>query len=99
NREAIARYGLQVGDVQDVIETAIGGMPLSTSVEGRERYSIRMRYARELRGDAESLRQILVPTPSGAQVPLSLLADVNVTTGAPMINSENGLLRSIVFLN
>jgi len=99
NREAIARYGLQVGDVQDVIETAIGGMPLSTSVEGRERYSIRMRYARELRGDAESLRQILVPTPAGAQIPLSLLADVNVTTGAPMINSENGLLRSIVFLN
>ncbi len=98
-REAIARYGLQVGDVLDVIETAIGGMTLSTSVEGRERYAIRMRYARELRGDAESLRQILVPTMTGAQIPLSQLADVTVTSGAPMINSENGLLRSIVFLN
>jgi len=99
NREAIARYGLQVGDVQDVIETAIGGMTLSTSVEGRERYPIRMRYARELRGDAESLKQMLVPTMAGAQIPLGQLADIQVTTGAPMINSENGLLRSIVFLN
>jgi Cu(I)/Ag(I) efflux system membrane protein CusA/SilA len=99
NREAIARYGLQVGDVQDVIETAIGGMTLSTSVEGRERYPVRMRYARELRSDAEGIRQLLVPTMTGAQIPLSQLADVNVTSGAPMINSENGLLRSIVFLN
>lgn len=99
NREAIARYGLQVGDVQDVIETAIGGMTLSTTVEGRERYPIRMRFARELRGDAESLRQILVPAPTGAQIPLSQLADVSLSSGAPMIDSENGLLRSIVFLN
>lgn len=99
DRGAIARYGLRVGDVQDVIETAIGGMTLSTTVEGRERYAVRMRYARELRGDAEGLRQLLVPTPTGAQIPLSQLADVRVTSGAPMINSENGLLRSIVFLN
>lgn len=99
DREAIARYGLQVGDVQEVIETAIGGMPLSTAVEGRERYAIRMRFARELRGDVESLKQLLVPAPAGVQIPLGQLAHVSVTTGAPMINSENGLLRSIVFLN
>ncbi|MNX63218.1 Cation efflux system protein CusA [compost metagenome] len=99
DREAIARYGLQVGDVQDVIETAVGGMNLTTSVEGRERFPVRVRYARELRADPESLASILVPTPAGAQIPLSQLADVRVTTGAPMINSENGLLRSIVFLN
>ncbi len=98
-REAIARYGLQIGDVQDVIETAVGGMNLTTTVEGRERFPVRVRYARELRGDPESLQRILVPTPSGVQVPLSQLADVRVTQGAPMINSENGLLRSIVFLN
>lgn len=99
NREAIARYGLQVSDVQDVIETAIGGMNLTTTVEGRQRFPVRVRYARDFRGDAGQLEQVLVPTPGGAQIPLSLLAEVRETAGPPMISSENSLLRSIVFLN
>lgn len=99
NREAIARYGLQVSDVQDVIESAIGGVNLTTTVEGRQRFPVRVRYAPDFRGDPGQLSQVLVPTPRGAQVPLSLLANVSETMGAPMINSENGLLRSVVYLN
>ncbi|HEY9854414.1 MAG TPA: CusA/CzcA family heavy metal efflux RND transporter [Stenomitos sp.] len=99
NREAIARYGLQIGDVQDVIETAIGGMPLTKTVEGRERFPVRVRYARDFRADPASLDRVLVSTPLGPQVPLSQLASVRMTMGPPMINSENSLLRSIVFLN
>ncbi|WP_136525334.1 efflux RND transporter permease subunit [Geomonas ferrireducens] len=99
DREAAARYGVQVGDIQEVISTALGGEMLSTSVEGRNRFPIRLRYMRELRSDIPSIQRILVSGMEGSQVPLSLVTKLKVSTGAPEINSEGGLLRSIVFLN
>src|SRR5205823_2571503 len=89
-REAAARYGLTAGDVNDVIETAIGGKTISTTVEGRERYPISVRYARDYREDLDALKRVLVPTPSGAQVPISSLADISYHTGPPSIRNENG---------
>ena len=76
DRDAIARYGLTVGDVQDVLEVALGGMPLTTTVEGLERYSINLRYDRDFRENLEALREIIVPTPTGAQIPLGQLATI-----------------------
>ncbi|KIE43961.1 efflux RND transporter permease subunit [Geobacter anodireducens] len=99
DREAAARYGVNVGDIQDVIETALGGEMLSTSVEGRNRFPIRIRYMRDYRDNIPAIQRILVGGMEGAQVPLSLVTKLKVTTGAPEINSEGGLLRSIVFLN
>ena len=95
-RDEIARYGLTVGDVQDVIESAIGGMAVTQTVEGRERYTVSVRYARELRDDADALKRVLVPTPSGAQIPLAELADIHFSTGAPMIQDEDGQLVALV---
>jgi Cu(I)/Ag(I) efflux system membrane protein CusA/SilA len=86
--DQLARYGLNVADLQDVVESAIGGMRVTTTVEGLERYPVNVRYARDLRGDPYEIRQILVPTPGGAQVPLGQLADVTIRPGAPMIRSE-----------
>ncbi|WP_224956316.1 efflux RND transporter permease subunit [Geomonas subterranea] len=99
DREAAARYGVAVGDIQEVIATALGGEMLSTSVEGRNRFPIRLRYMREMRSDIPSIQRILVSGMEGAQIPLSLVTKLKVSTGAPEINSEGGLLRSIVFLN
>jgi Cu(I)/Ag(I) efflux system membrane protein CusA/SilA len=100
DREAAARYNVKVGDIQDVIETALGGDTLSTTVEGRNRFPVRIRYLREYRDSIPALQQILLSGGDGTvQVPLSLVTRVNVSTGAPEINSEGGLLRSIVFLN
>jgi copper/silver efflux system protein len=99
DREAAARYGVKVGDIQDVIETALGGSTLSTSVDGRNRFPIRLRYMRDYRDNIPSIERILIAGMNGAQVPLSLVAKLKVSTGAPEINSEGGLLRSIVFLN
>jgi copper/silver efflux system protein len=99
DREAAARYGVKVGDIQDVIETALGGSTLSTSVDGRNRFPIRLRYMRDYRDNISSIERILISGMNGAQVPLSLVAKLKVSTGAPEINSEGGLLRSIVFLN
>jgi len=98
-RDAAARLGLTVADVNEVIQTAIGGMNVSETVEGRERYAINLRYAREFRDDPAVLDQVLVPTPSGAQVPLSQVADVRTVTGPPMIRSEDGKLVGFVFLD
>ncbi|NQV50051.1 MAG: efflux RND transporter permease subunit [Candidatus Marinimicrobia bacterium] len=89
NRDEIARYGLTVGDVQDVIMSAIGGMNVSYTVEGLERYPINVRYSRELRDNIGALKRVLVPTPSGAQVPMEYLADIKITKGPPVIKSEN----------
>ena len=75
NRDEIARYGLAFGDVQEVLEVALGGMPLTTTVEGLERYSVNLRYDRDFRENLEALKEIIVPTPTGAQVPLGQLAD------------------------
>jgi Cu(I)/Ag(I) efflux system membrane protein CusA/SilA len=99
DREAAARYGARVGDIQEVIGTALGGETISTAVEGRDRFPIRVRYLRDYRDSMEAVRQILIQGANGAQVPLSLVTRLRVSTGAPEISSEGGLLRSIVFLN
>jgi Cu(I)/Ag(I) efflux system membrane protein CusA/SilA len=122
-RDAISRYGLNVGDVQDVIETAIGGENISKTVEGRRRFPIRVRYMKDYRMDIDALKKVYVtvsngsisPTSSGSgmnmskttssasgskmQIPLGEIVDIKITSGPPMIGSENALLRSIIFLN
>jgi len=99
DRTAAARYGLNVEDVEMLVQTAIGGMVIDNTVEGRERYTINVRYARELRDDLDKLGRVLVPTPSGAQVPLRELADIRVTTGAPAIKDEDGMLTGWVYVD
>jgi len=101
NRSVISRYGLNIGDVEDVIETAIGGMTLSKTVEGRRRFPIRIRYLKDYRLDVEALKKIYVksPAPMNSQIPLGELADIKITSGPPMIGSEDAQLRAIVFLN
>jgi copper/silver efflux system protein len=99
DRSAAARYGLTVGDVQDVIQSAIGGMNVSWTVEGLERYPINVRYPRELRDSAERLREILVATPSGLQVPLGQLAAIDLHQGPPGIKSENARPNAWVFVD
>jgi Cu(I)/Ag(I) efflux system membrane protein CusA/SilA len=99
DRDAVARYGLNVGDVQDVIQSAIGGMNVSWTVEGLERYPINVRYPRELRDDAESLGEILVTSPSGVQVPLGQLATIDVHQGPPGIKTENARPNAWVFVD
>jgi copper/silver efflux system protein len=99
NREAAARYGLKVGDVNDIIESAIGGKNITTTVEGRERYPVNARYARDFRQDLDALKRVLVPTPTGAQVPISMLADIHYKTGPPSVRSENGKLVGFVFVD
>lgn len=99
DRKAAARYGIDVGDIQDVIETALGGERLTTAVEGRDRFPISIRYLRDYRDNIPAIKNILVSGKDGAQIPLSLVTKIKVSTGAPMIQSEGGLLRSIVFLN
>lgn len=99
DRIAIAQYGLTVKAVQDIIEIAIGGVPLSTSVEGRERYNIRVRYPRERRDDPGAIGNILVPTPSGAQIPLTQLARLNYVKGPQSIKSEDTFLVGYVLFD
>jgi Cu(I)/Ag(I) efflux system membrane protein CusA/SilA len=99
DREAAARYGLGMTGVQQVIMAAVGGMNVTRTVEGREGYSVNVRYARELRDDPDAIGRILVATPMGAQVPLGQLADIRFAGGPPMIKSENGLLNSVVFVD
>jgi len=99
NREAAARYGINVGEVQDVIETAIGGKNLTTVIDGRQRLPVRVRYARDFREDPEALSRVLVAASNGAQIPLSEVADIRLVMGATMISSENGLLRGTVLMN
>jgi Cu(I)/Ag(I) efflux system membrane protein CusA/SilA len=97
-RADAARYGLGVEDVLALVQTAVGGMNIDATVEGRERYSINVRYPRELRDDIDELMRVLVATPSGLQVPLAQLADIQVTTGPPVIRDENGSLTGWVFV-
>jgi len=99
DREAAARYGIGVGAVQDVIETAVGETMLGYTIEGRERFPIRVRYAPEFRRDLPGLGEVLVPSPSGVQVPLRELARIEPQRGPAMISSENGLLVATVLLN
>jgi len=99
NREEAARYGVMVGDVQHLIMTAIGGMNITTTVEGRERYPVRIRYMRELRDSFEALERILVPTPSGAQIPLSQVASITKVEGPAKISGENTMPYVRVFID
>ena len=96
NRAAAARYGLTVGDVEDVIEAAIGGSAVTQTVEGRERYTVALRYARELRDEPDALARVLVATPAGTQVPLGQLAKLEFRNGPPMIQEEDGQLAGLV---
>jgi Cu(I)/Ag(I) efflux system membrane protein CusA/SilA len=98
-RDEIARYGLNVSDVQDVIMSAIGGMRVTETVEGLERYPVNLRYPRELRDNPDSLRRVLVPTPTGAQIPLAQLAHIRLTRGAPVIKSENARPNAWVYVD
>jgi Cu(I)/Ag(I) efflux system membrane protein CusA/SilA len=99
NRAAIARYGMTVSDVQEVLQSAVGGMTLTTTVEGRERFPVRLRYPRELRTTPEELKKILIPSMSGVQVPLGELADLHYTKGPQMIRSENTFLTGYVIFD
>jgi len=99
DREKIARYGIQITDVQEVIEVAIGGKVLTMTVEGRERYPVRVRYPRELRDQAETLKDILVPAPDGTQVPLSELSTLLYRRGPQIVKSENTFLVAYVLFD
>ncbi|MDH3555982.1 MAG: efflux RND transporter permease subunit [Deltaproteobacteria bacterium] len=99
NREEAARYGLTVGDVQDIIISAVGGMNITTTVEGLERYPVNLRYKAEFRDSPEKLRRILVPTPNGAQVPITQLADIEIVKGPPSIKSENARKNAWIYID
>jgi copper/silver efflux system protein len=99
NREAMARYGMSISGVQEILQVAIGGMVLSSSVEGRERFPMRVRYARELRSSPDDLKRILVPAMNGIQIPLGEIADINYSRGAQMIRSENTFLVGYVIFD
>jgi Cu(I)/Ag(I) efflux system membrane protein CusA/SilA len=98
-REDIARYGLTIKEVEMIIMSAIGGEPVTTTIEGRERYTVNVRYARELRDDLDKLRRVLVPTMSGAQIPLEQLADIHLTLGPSMLRDENAMLSGYVYVD
>lgn len=99
NRDEISRYGLNVEDVQQTIETAIGGMKITSTVEGRERFPVRVRYPRELRDDPESLSKILIPTPTGAQIPIGQVVDIEYQRGPQAIKSEETFLVGYVLFD
>ena len=100
DREQLARYGLSVGELQDVIGTALGGEMVTTTVEGRERYGVTVRYPRELRSDPQQIaREVLIPTMDGAMIPLGQVAKVVVAKGAPGIRTENALLSAYIYVD
>ncbi len=99
DRERVARHGLTTGDVQDVIMTAIGGMQVTETIEGLERYPVIIRYPRDLRDNPEHLSRVLVPTPYGAQIPLAELASIVIRRGAPVIKSENARPNAWVYVD
>ncbi len=100
DRIALARYGIGVGDLQEVISTALGGEMVTTTVEGRERFGVTVRYPRELRSDPQQIaHEVLVPTMEGAQIPLGQLAKVSLSKGAPAIRTENALLSAYIFVD
>src|SRR5471032_505777 len=100
NRDQLARYGLSIDNAQDVVMSAIGGENVTTTVEGRERYPVNVRYKRDYRGDADSLGRVLVPTmDSQTQVPLAQLAEIQVVSGPAMLRDENGMLNGYVYVD
>jgi len=98
-RDQLARYGLTVADAQNIVMSAIGGENITTTVEGRARYPVNIRYPRELRDNVDRLREVLVPTPTGAQIPIAQIADIKKTTGPSMLRDENGMLAGYVFVD
>jgi copper/silver efflux system protein len=99
NRDEIARYGLALGDVQEVLEVALGGMPLTTTVEGLERYSINLRYDRDFRENLEALQQIIIPTPAGAQIPLGQVATLKLVRAPMGIKSEGAIPNAWIYID
>ena len=99
DREALARYGLGIGDVQEVIATALGGETVTTTVEGRERFGVNVRYPRDLRADPQAIAQVLIPVPGGAMIPLGQVASIGLGKGAPSIRTENALLSAYIFVD
>jgi Cu(I)/Ag(I) efflux system membrane protein CusA/SilA len=99
DRVSASRYGINTGTVNRILQTAVGGMSIGQFYEGRERYPIRVRYKKELRDRIDELKRVLVPSPLGLHIPLEQLADIKIVTGPASIQSENGLLRSVVLLN
>lgn len=98
-REEAARYGLTVGDVQDVVQSAIGGMNVTETVEGLERYPVNLRYPRELRDNMELLKRVLMPTPTGAQIPISLVAELKLRRGPPVIKTESAIPNAWIYVD
>jgi len=99
NRESAARYGLTVGAVQDIIQSAIGGMNITETVEGLERYPVNLRYPRELRDDLETLKRVLIPTPTGTQIPLAMVAEIEYQRGPPVIKSEDARPNAWIYVD
>ena len=99
SREEAARYGLTVGAVQDVIQSAIGGMNITETVEGLERYPVNLRYPREIRSDLETLKRVLISTPTGTQIPIAMVADLVYRRGAPVIKSEDARPNAWIYVD
>lgn len=99
DRLAASRYGINTGTVNSILQTAVGGMPIGQFYDGRERYPVRVRYNKEFRNRIDELKKVLVPSPLGHHIPLDQLADIKIVTGPAAIQSENGMLRSLVLLN
>lgn len=99
DRDAAAIYGLNIADIHAVVETTLGGNTASVAIEGRERYGIQVRYAPDFRSDLQAIRDVIIPTPTGTEVRLEQVADVYVSSGSPMISSENGQILSFVFID
>ncbi len=99
NRRAAARYGLTVGDIQDVIQSAVGGMNVTETVEGLERYPVNVRYGRELRDSVSKLERVLIATPTGAQIPMAQVANIRIHQGPPVIKSENSRLNAWIYVD
>ncbi|MEE9498645.1 MAG: efflux RND transporter permease subunit [Nitrospinaceae bacterium] len=99
DRKQAARYGLTMGDIQDVIQTAIGGMNITTTIEGRERYPINLRYSRDLRDDINKLKRVLISTPQGQHIPMVQVAKIVIKKGPPAIKSENARLNAWVYID
>lgn len=99
NRDEAARYGLTVGDIQDVIQTAIGGMNVTTTIQGLERYPVNVRYNRGLRDDIDKLQRVLIPTPRGEHIPMAQVAKISIKKGPPVIKTENARLNAWIYID
>ncbi|MBZ4194685.1 MAG: efflux RND transporter permease subunit [Candidatus Contendobacter sp.] len=99
DRAALARYGLGIGEMQDVIATALGGETVTTTVEGRERFGVNIRYPRDFRADPQTIAEVLIPVPGGAMIPLGQVASINFGKGAPSIRTENALLAAYIYVD